>query len=486
MTWLLRLLGLDGTEPLYAWAALVIFGFPLLSFLTWEAARRLAESRSAGAGWLRVVQAVLLPVLALWIILRRLAPLPQDGLVAQVIDTLVSGLLIYVALGFVQLLLLANRDLAGRAPKLLIDLGRLVLVAFGVALVISEIWDVDLASLVTALGVGSVVLGLALQGVVGGMVHGVILLSGRHFAIGDVLKVGDTMGKVAQIDWLAVTLDTPGSRVVIPSGDLAQKSFTVVGPQDNPRRAEVTLELGFAHPPEQVRRALLHAARMVPQRDPRKEPLCRIVGYTERGLQYRVILPIAAPLTAAAAQDELLSRFWYVAQREGIGLAPEPAPEAPARPAAGETPEARQALLARNGALSMPGLPLAELAAIARYERWRPGEPLVAAGRVPGAVYALAEGELAISAEIAGAHVAVQRLSPGDLFATRTAFRGDPSPTRVEAVGEVAVLALPILGLQPLLGRNPALARTVEMALEAHEEALEKLLRPGKGRVRAA
>ncbi len=486
MTWLLDHLGLAAVEASHAWAALVILGFPLLTFLAWEASRRLADRRPAAAGWLRVVQAVLLPILAAWIILRRLAPLPQDGLVAQVVDTLVSGVLIYVALGFVQLLLLANQELAKRAPKLLIDLGRLMLVAFGVALVISEIWDVDLASLVTALGVGSVVLGLALQGVVGGIVHGVILLSGRHFAIGDVLKVGDTTGKVAQIDWLAVTLDTTGSRVVIPSGDLAQKTFTVVGPPDNPRRAEVTLELGFSHPPEKVRRALLYAAAGVPQRDPTRDPICRITGYTERGLSYTVQVPLAAPLSMGAAQDELLSRFWYVAQREGIGLAPEAAPEARTLPLVGETQEARQAILAENGALGMPGLPLADLAAIARYERWRPGEPLVVAGKVPGAVYALVEGDLAISAEIGGTRVAVQRLSPGDLFATRTAFRGDPSPTRVEAVGEVAVLALPILGLQPLLGRNPALARTVEMALEAHEDALEKLLRPGKGRARAA
>lgn len=486
MTWVLAHLGLEQVAHLYVWAGLVIFGFPLLTFLAWEASRRLAERRAAAAGWLRLVQTVVLPSLAIWVILRRIAPLPQDGLVAQVLDTLVAGVLIYVALGFLQLLLLANRELAARAPKLLIDLLRLVLVAFGVALVISEIWDVDLASLVTALGVGSVVLGLALQGVVGGMVHGVILLSGRHFSIGDVLKVGDTTGRVTQIDWLAVTLDTPGSRVIIPSGDLAQKSFTVVGPHDNPRRAEVTLELGFTHPPEQVRRALLHAAAAVPQRDPARDPVCRITGYTERGLSYTVTVPIAAPLTMGAAQDELLSRFWYVAQREGIGLAPEPAPEAQGLPPPGATPDSRQAMLAQNGALGMPGLPLAELAGIARYERWRPGEPLIAAGKVPGAVYALLEGELAISAEIAGAHVAVQRLSPGDLFAARTAFRGDPSPTRVEAVGEVAVLALPILGLQPLLGRNPALARTVEMALEAQEDALEKLLRPGKGRPRAA
>lgn len=487
MAWLLAWLGLAGVEPLQVWAGLVILGFPLLTFLAWEAARRFAETRPQVAGWLRVVQVLLLPVLALWVILRRIAPLPQEGLVGQVADTLVAGVLIYVVLGFVQLLLFANRERAARAPKLLIDLGRLVLVAFGVALVISDVWDVDLGGLVTALGVGSVVIGLALQGVVGGIVHGVILLSGRHFAIGDVLKVGDTMGRVAQIDWLAVTLDTPGNRVVIPSGDLAQKSFTVIGPHDNPRRVDVLLELGFAYPPERVRQALLHAAMAVPQRDPTVEPGCRITGYTERGLRYQVTLALTAPLTAIAAQDELFSRFWYVAQREGIGLAPEPAPEASPRAEPGGTIEERRRMLERNGALGMAELPLPELAALAHYERWRPGEPLVATGKVPGAIYALVEGELVITAEIGEARVSVQRLGPGDLFAARTAFRGDPSPTRVEAVGEVAVLSLPILALQPLLGRSPALARRVEMALEAHEEALEKLMRPAKARpVRAA
>lgn len=482
MPWLLGHLGLGGVDPLLAWSGLVILGFPLLTFLAWEASRRLAEAHPEAASWLGLVQRVLLPVLAAWVILRRIADIAPDGWVAPVLDTLVAGVLIYVALGMVQLLLLANRDFASRAPKLLIDLCRLMLAAFGVALVISDVWDVDLAGLVTALGVGSVVIGLALQGVVGGIVHGVILVSGRHFAIGDVLRVGEATGRVVQIDWLAVTLESDGQRVVIPSGDLAQKSFTVLGPAGNPRRAEVTLEIGYTHPPERVRAALLHAALRVPQRDPARTPVCRITGYGERGLRYAVTLPLAAPLTAGSAQDELLSRFWYLAQREGIGLTPEAPEPRPAEALPGATAEARAAMLARNGALGMPGLPLAELAGIARYARYRPGEALVEAGEVPTAIFAVEQGEIAVTTPVAGTALAVQRLAPGDLFAARAAFRGDRSGLRAEAVGEVAVLALPVLALQPLLGRNPALARIVEMTLEAGEEAEAKVLRPARGR----
>ena len=402
---------------------------------------------------------------------------------APVVDTVFAAVLLYVALGLLQLLLLANQGLAARAPKLLIDLLRLLLVAFGLAVVVSEVWDVDLGSLVTALGVGSVVLGLALQGVVGGMVHGIILLSGRRFGTGDVLRVGDVTGRVVQLDWMAVTLETAGNRVVIPSSDLAQKSFTVVGPAGNPRRAEVTVRLGYAHPPERVRVALLRAANGLPQLDSRQAPSCRVTAFAEQGIEYLVTLPLAEPLLARDAQDELLSRFWYVAQRAGIGLAPEaPAEAGPGPIQPGATAEARQVMLARNGALGMPGLPLADLAAIARYACYRPGEALVAEGEVPGAIFTVESGTLSVTMRAGdGAAAILQRLAPGDIFAARAAFRSDPSAQRVEATEEAGVLVLDVALLQPLLARSPQLARVVEKAMEAQEQAAEKLRRPSRG-----
>ena len=79
----------------------------------------------------------------------------------------------------------------------------------------------------------------------------------------------------------------------------------------------------------------------------------------------------------------------------------------------------------------------------------------------------------------------IEHLEPGDLHATRATFRADPSPVRVEALGELSVLALPLQAVQALLAASPVLARDIEAVLEARTEALSKVVR-GEGRLRVA
>ena len=58
------------------------------------------------------------------------------------------------------------------APKLLLDMLRIGLSAIWSAVAISIIWGVDLGQVFAALGVGSVVLGFALQEFVGNLLSG--------------------------------------------------------------------------------------------------------------------------------------------------------------------------------------------------------------------------------------------------------------------------------------------------------------------------
>ncbi len=56
-------------------------------------------------------------------------------------------------------------------------------------------WSVDVGGLFAALGVGSIVIGLALQNAVGGIVSGLLLLSEQPFQVGDWLLVNGTKGR---------------------------------------------------------------------------------------------------------------------------------------------------------------------------------------------------------------------------------------------------------------------------------------------------
>ena len=76
-----------------------------------------------------------------------------------------------------------------RVPKLLRDLVTAAAVATGRALVFSFVWGRELSGALAALGVTSIVVGLALQEPLGNLFSGLMLLMERPFEVGDNVEV---------------------------------------------------------------------------------------------------------------------------------------------------------------------------------------------------------------------------------------------------------------------------------------------------------
>ena len=90
-----------------------------------------------------------------------------------------------------------------RVPKLLRDLVRLLLVATAGALVFSFVWGRELSGALAALGVTSIVVGLALQEPLGNLFSGLMLLMERPFEVGDNVEVAGAVRR-RQGDQLAI------------------------------------------------------------------------------------------------------------------------------------------------------------------------------------------------------------------------------------------------------------------------------------------
>src|SRR5262249_20372642 len=144
---------------------------------------------------LREVRNLLVPALAAYVLLVHVAELGPRSYPVLVVLTLAWIFGLHAALSFLNVALFAGAHKGSwraRVPGLARDLVRLVLVLVGAALVLSTVWGTNLGALVTALGVGSIVLGLALQDPLGNLYSGVILLFEQPFTVGDWLRVGDT------------------------------------------------------------------------------------------------------------------------------------------------------------------------------------------------------------------------------------------------------------------------------------------------------
>jgi small-conductance mechanosensitive channel len=82
--------------------------------------------------------------------------------------------------------------------------------------------------MLTALGVGGLALGLALQDTLGNLFAGLGLLLDRALIVGDHVKLdGGYAGKIIDIGWRSTKLETPtGDLLVVPNTKLAQNIAT--------------------------------------------------------------------------------------------------------------------------------------------------------------------------------------------------------------------------------------------------------------------
>jgi small conductance mechanosensitive channel len=93
-----------------------------------------------------------------------------------------------------------------------------VMIAFVLIAVLNR-FGVQTTSLVAVLGAATLAIGLALQGTLGNVAAGVMLVLFRPYRIGDYVEVGGMGGTVKDIDIFTTELATPDNvKIVVPNG----------------------------------------------------------------------------------------------------------------------------------------------------------------------------------------------------------------------------------------------------------------------------
>ncbi len=210
------------------WPLILVLGYPAFTIAILEFSRHLDARAPSASSILRHVAYVLLPTGALWLILRLLAKLPAHDNAVRLAETAFALTGLYLLFRVAQAVLMSLVEEQMRAPKLLLDILRIGLSLIWGSVVVSNIWKINLASLLAAMGVGSIALAFALQEFLGNLLSGMALLSAHKFNIGDWIMVEGKPAEVVEMDWRTVTLVTAnGDRVVVANSTLAKGSLTI-------------------------------------------------------------------------------------------------------------------------------------------------------------------------------------------------------------------------------------------------------------------
>lgn len=101
---------------------------------------------------------------------------------------------------------------------------------------------IDVTAIIAAMALG---IGFAFRDLLMNFLAGMMILIGRHFSIGDFIKVNNTMGKVKEIQSRVTILQAiDGTKVIVPNSDLLNKEVTSF--TSNPfRRIEILVNVDY-------------------------------------------------------------------------------------------------------------------------------------------------------------------------------------------------------------------------------------------------
>jgi len=267
----------------------------------------------------------------LYLAIRRL-PLPEK------VQAVVSG-----ALFIVNVVILANivyrvldmmlshygrRVADEEMSRQLIPLVEKLFMIFliGTALIITlKHFNYDILSLVTALGVGSLAIGLAAKDTLANMVSGFTLMIDRPFRIGDRIQVGpkagDVAGEVVDIGLRSTKIKGDDNNyLIIPNSELCNSTLVNQAFPDSRGKGRVNLGIAYGSDVEGAKALLVATAASIPGVLTDPAPEAYFTSFGESSLNLALFFWVANFSQTFATTDRINCAINSSFQEHGINI----------------------------------------------------------------------------------------------------------------------------------------------------------------------
>ena len=466
---------LNHVQEQWAFALALAVGFPVLLIALNELAFSFARAGRPVAASVRFVRTWVVPLVALAIFLRWVVPLPETSLGVRLTETLCLATAFVAVMGIINNVVFESArqgSWQSKVPRLLRDLLRVLLVAIGLAMVYSFVWGREISGAIAALGVTSLIVGLALQEPLGNLFSGLVLLMERPFEVGETIEVGTVSGEVKEVNWRSAHIEALGGAIqVVPNSKLNKETILNFSRPQPIRMELIDVAFSFQDPPYKVRQALLELLMQTDGVLQRPKPITATLSYGESSIKYRLVYRTAEK-DRWPVRNELLSRIWYVAKRHGFTI-PYPVhvelQYQQERPFSAVTPEAADLL---GQFPRLPEIPPEERGQT-RPLIFGAGERLFDEGDDLEGVYFVVSGTVSLQIVKDGQPSEVATIEAGE-FCGETGMHGhQAADMRAVALEDTAVVLIAPDVVRHLFEASPRLARETGFTLEVHRKALQ-------------
>lgn len=459
------------TSAWFYWAIGIAVGLPVGFILLTELQRSLQRKQSFLVKPIGLLRNYLLPLSALLLLMLEASQVPPGATSVKMIGTLVAFVVLVLLLSGVNATLFQSAPdgtWRKRMPAIFLDVARFILIAVGVAMIFAYIWGANVKGLFTALGVTSIVVGLTLQNSVGQIISGLLMLFEQPFKLGDWIETPSAKGRVIEVNWRSVHLETGAGLQITPNSVLAAASITNLSRPHGKHVMSLTSVFALNDSPDQVCAMLAKVASRLPQCDPDRKPSAVHVGAKE----YSTNIPLRTPGDDAMAKANFQRWIWYTARRNALHL-----------DEAVDDFSSHERVVEAIADVVAPTLRLNDedelaLSAHAVMFRYGAGELIQEAGDVPDGMTFIVSGDVQLTALTDdGSLLVVDDLDEGS-FLGQTTLTRQRLISSAYAVNEVTVVFVERDVIATVVQQNPVLMQEFGRTIEERRANVLEALTP--------
>ena len=471
-------------QSIFIWGIVIILGIPALALILIECQGFFERRRSLFAPVVSKLWRYVFPCVAILLVMKQLLKLTATQLPVKVVETGFWIAAIFTLLSLLNAVLTIEEVKPGslqiQIPHLFFQVIR-GLFLLGISYYIIEaIWKVNLSNLAAALGVGSLVIALALQDTLSSVVSGFLLVFDSPFKIGDWIKYEDIEGQVIEQNWRAVRVKTIfGDLVIIPNSTLGQG--VIINPV-NPYPwiwRELYVRFSYDDPPNRVKKVILELIRATEGVFADPDPKVTISSYEDFYIQYYVGYAISDSEYELCYDydDIVMTKIYYAAKRYKLTMPIPTRIEYQKEGSFYQQDDNRQEIREFLGSLpyfsSLNQTVLATLAEEVTVKHYGVDEPIIKAGEPDEGLYILLEGSVKLLVkDMQDEENEVDILSQGDFFGEMALFPGELSPISALALDDIQALVIDCHSVQNLLDSSPKFAREINYFIEERKRSL--------------
>lgn len=450
-----------GDWSIYIWAIGLIVIIPILVVALGETIERLRRQESFYTIIAEQVRTLFLPLLVTSLVVHQLLNITQDATFSKIVTSLIWIAGAYIFFELFRVFSVASEDRSrweARIPGLFKGIARALSIVVPLYYIIANVWGIELSSLVTAIGVGSLVIALALQDTLSSIVSGFLLVADKPFAIGDWIKVEGHIGKVIDLNWRSTRIMVHGRDVVvIPNMTLVGSSIHNMTMLEPGYRDIISLGFSYDDPPNKVKRVMLAMAHesLYVMKEPAPEVLT--VSYDDSSIGYELIYCVelfTSAIDRKRVRDDLLTRVFYAASRAGLNI-PFPIQTAYEYKVPFTIPTSEESMAERLATLSsdvyfahLPEEQRLWLAERSTHQSFGQGEYIYRAGQSGEKLFIILSGQVALELALtntengAAATREVARFSTGDIVGESVLLSNQVNGVSCRVVQDTEMLVL--------------------------------------------